>query len=279
MDWLQAIALGLAQGLTEFIPVSSTAHLRIVPALLGWNDPGTAFSAVIQLGTLLAVFIYFAGDIRRLATAAILSLFKPEARRTPDALLAWRIAAGNVPIIVLGLGFRDFIENQARSLYVIGVMLILLALGLAAAELMMARRGKAPRRNMESLGLGAVLVVGLWQALALIPGTSRSGATLLGGLLAGISREEAARFSFLLGIPAIFGSGLFQIPPLLEGISQGRMDGSAVVLGLAAAALSGYASIAFLLRYLKTHTTLLFVFYRIVLGGVVLALALGGAIR
>jgi len=281
MNILQAATLGLVQGLTEFIPVSSTAHLRIIPALLGWGDPGAAFSAVIQLGTLVAVFVYFGRDILRLIRAALGSLVDREARRSPDALLAWRIAAGNVPIVALGLGFRHVIETQARGLYMIATMLALVALGLAALEWRLHRAGTLPTqgRAMASLSLWEVLGVGIWQALALLPGASRSGSTLLGGMLAGMSRAEAARFSFLLGIPAIFGSGLLELAPVLEGVRSGQLTYAALVIGLLTALLSGYASIELLLRFLRTRTTLVFVAYRLGLAAVVLALALGGAIR
>lgn len=273
MGWPEAFVLGVVQGLSEFIPVSSTAHLRIVPALLGWDDPGAAFSAVIQLGTLLAVLVYFAADVRRLTWAALRSLFSAEARALPDARLAWGIAAGNVPIVVCGLLLREFIENSARSLYLIAAMLILVALALAWKD-----RPGAPggSRAVAQLSVRQILVIGAFQALALLPGASRSGVTILGGLWLGLGRAEAARFSFLLGIPAILGSGLFQLPPLL---ADGGGTGMSLWVGLAAAALSGFASIAFLLHYLGTHSTRAFVVYRVMLGAGLLLLAGGGFIR
>ncbi|HKI97399.1 MAG TPA: undecaprenyl-diphosphatase UppP [bacterium] len=271
---LQAIVLGLVQGLTEYIPVSSTAHLRIVPALLGWGDPGAAFSAVIQLGTLVAVLLYFARDIGRFTVAALASLVSAEARRSPDARMAWAIAAGNLPIVVLGLGFRHVIETELRSLYIIGTMLIVIALGLWWAE----RRGtgEAP---MEGLTFRRVMAIGAFQALALIPGSSRSGSTILGGLLLGLKRADAARFSFLLGIPAILGAALLELPHVLAGVRAGELTGTSLVLGLLTACVVGYASIAFLLRYLERRTTLLFIVYRLGLAGVVLGLAASGVIR
>lgn len=277
MSWWQAVVLGVVQGLTEFLPISSTAHLRIVPSLLGWADPGAAFSAVIQLGTLAAVFVFFAREIWRLALAALRSLWDVQVRRGTDARLAWAIAAGNIPIVVLGLGFRDVIETEARSLYVIGVMLIAVALLLMAAE-RMATHVVA----MHSLRFWQIQVIGLFQALALVPGASRSGSTILGGLLLGLRREDAARFSFLLGIPAILGSGLFQLKAMVESAaagSGGAMDWPTLALGLVAAGLSGYAAIGTLLRFLRSHSTLVFSIYRIALGALVLALAWQGAIR
>ena len=263
--------LGVVQGLTEFLPISSTAHLRIVPSLLGWADPGAAFSAVIQLGTLAAVLIYFAGDIARLTLAALRSLWDADVRRNAEARLAWAIAAGNIPIAVLGLGFRELIETEARSLYVVGVMLIAVAL-----LLMLAERIAPHLQGMETLRFWQVQVIGLFQALALIPGASRSGSTILGGLLLGLRREDAARFSFLLGIPAILGSGLFQFKAMLD--SGAEYNWTATAIGLAAALASGYAAIGILLRFLRSHSTLAFSLYRIALGALVLVLAGQGAI-
>lgn len=272
MSFFQAVLLGLVQGLTEFIPISSTAHLRIVPALLGWSDPGAAFSAVIQLGTLAAVFAYFWADILRLGRAALGSLVSPQWRAHPDARLAWGIAAGNVPIVVLGLAFKDTIETDFRSLGLIAAMLALVALALAWAEW----RGEG-EGAIGGLGFKSMLVIGCFQALALIPGASRSGSTILGGLLLGLRRADAARFSFLLGIPAIFGSGLYQLPKLLQGASADgfpvtNLQLAALGVGLLAAAVSGYASIAFLLRFLNTHTTGVFIVYRLMLAAVVAGL-------
>lgn len=275
LSWFQAALLGVVQGLTEFLPISSTAHLRIVPSLLGWDDPGTAFSAVIQLGTLAAVLVYFARDIVRLAWAGLAGLWRPALRGETDFRLAWAIAAGNVPIVVLGLSFRHWIETEARSLYLIGAMLAAVGLGLWAAE-----RIAKKTKGMGEIGFWRVQVIGLFQALALIPGTSRSGATILGGLALGLRREEAARFSFLLGIPAILGSGLFQLPPLLEGLGAGGARGGwALLAGLGASALSGYAAIGFLLAFLRSHSTAVFVAYRILLAGMVVGLAWQGWIR
>jgi len=272
MTWLQALVLGLVQGLTEFIPVSSTAHLRVVPALLGWDDPGAAFTAVIQLGTLVAMLVYFAEDIRRLAWAGLQCLWRPDVRAGSDARLAWAIAAGNVPIVLLGLAFRRFIESGARSLVLIAAMLIAVALLLAWAE----RRARQQRVTAD-LGFGQVLAIGAFQALALLPGASRSGSTILGGLLLGMRRDEAARFSFLLGIPAILGAGLFQLAALLRhGPSSGWLP---LAVASLAALVSGYWSIGFLLRYLTTHSTRLFVGYRLLLGAVLLLLAWQGWVR
>ena len=260
MDWLQALVLGIVQGLSEFLPISSTAHLRIVPHLLDWPDPGTEFSAVIQLGTLVAVILYFRQDVWQLSTAAIQSLLKRELLDTTESRMAWSIAAGTIPVVVLGLGFKDFIKNEARELWVIGTALIVLAIFLYLAERLSPRN-----RDIKQLSFLQIQWIGLTQALALIPGCSRSGSTIMGGLMVGLNREAAARFSFLLGLPAIFGSGLYELKELIElGVSSDGYLNLAV--GISAAFVTGYLSIEFLLRFLRNHGTLVFVIYRIVIG-------------
>lgn len=264
MTPVQAILLGLVQGLTEFLPISSTAHLRIVPHFLGWDDPGAAFSAAIQLGTLAAVFVYFAGDIRRLTIAALDGVRHRDLRRTPDTLLAWSIVPASVPIVVLGLGFEDFIETEARGLPIIATALILLALLLLLAERLGTRD-----RDLGRLTFWRIQIIGLCQALALIPGCSRSGSTIMGGLFVGLHRVDAARFSFLIGLPAIGGAGLLKLFELLAA-NPGADDRVDLALGIAAAAASGYACIGLLLRFLERHGTHAFAFYRIGLGALLL---------
>lgn len=260
MTLLQAAVLGLVQGLTEFLPISSTAHLLIVPHVLGWGDPGSGFSAAIQLGTLVAVFVYFTPDMRRLSSAAIDSLRHRNLRHSDDSIMAWSIIPGTLPIGVLGLLFKDEIDTQVRSLDVVAVALIVLALGLLLAE----RSGKQAR-GLQGLGFWQIQLIGVCQALALIPGASRSGSTIMGGLFLGLRRAQAARFSFILGLPAIGASGLFKLAELIEsGLSdQGLIS---LALGIAVAAVIGYLSIGFLLRFLERHGTHLFAYYRILLG-------------
>ena len=259
-SWWQGLVLGLVQGLTEYIPVSSTAHLRIVPALVGWPDPGAAFSAVLQLGTLLAVLTFFARDISQLALGSVLGFFSR--RWQQPWRLAWQIALANVPIVVLGLLARDFIEHEARSLTLIAIMLATVALALIAAE-RLARQHK----TIEKLRRWEIFAIGCFQALALLPGSSRSGTTILGGLLIGLKRAEAARFSFLLGVPAIFGSAMLQLPHVFQ-----QQDLLAPLLwGLLSATLAGYASIAFLLRFLEKHPTHVFALYRLGLAAFLLS--------
>jgi len=266
----EAIILGIAQGLTEFLPISSTGHLRIVPAFFGWDDPGAFFTAAVQLGTMVAVVIYFWSDLWRVAGTWLSSLRRPERRGELDARMGWYLVIATVPISVFGLAFRDQIETGARNLYLIGGVLIALGLILAVADAV-ARRA----REVEDVGLRDALWVGLAQALALIPGTSRSGATITAGLLLGLTRTAAARFSFLLSIPAVVLSGLYGITELVRG---GDADLVALLVATAFAFVAGYASIAFLLRWLTSHSMMIFVVYRVALGTLVIALAATGVI-
>jgi undecaprenyl-diphosphatase len=273
MSLLEAIVLGIVQGLTEFLPISSTGHLRIVPAFLGWDDPGAAFTAVTQLGTMAAVLLYFRVDLLRIARAWLASVRDRPKRRELDARIGWYIVLGTVPIGVFGVLFKDQIETGARDLYLIGVALIVLGLVLAAAEHVSTRE-----RELEQIKTKDGFWVGMAQALALIPGVSRSGATITAGLFLGLNRAAAARFSFLLSVPAVVLSGLFELSSIIEGEEGEHVGAGALVIATVLAFAVGYASIALLLRFLATHTTLVFVVYRVALGAVVLALAGAGAI-
>jgi undecaprenyl-diphosphatase len=264
VDAFQAIVLGLVQGLTEFLPISSTAHLRIVPAFLGWDDPGAAFTAVIQLGTTLAVLLYFWRDILRIVTMWGRSLVRPELRGELDARMGWYIGIGTIPIGVFGFVFKDQIETGARNLWIIGTALVVLGLVLLVSE----RVGRKERR-LERLTLRDGLVIGGAQALALVPGVSRSGATITAGLFLGLTREAAARYSFLLSIPAVVLSGLFELRKVGDGGGPGTVP---TVIATVVAFVVGYASIAWLLRFLVRHSTVVFVVYRVALGVVVLSL-------
>jgi undecaprenyl-diphosphatase len=271
MSIFEAIVLGIVQGLTEFLPISSTGHLRIVPAFLGWEDPGAAFTAITQLGTVLAVVIYFRADLVRIATTWTRSLRDPELRSELDARLGWYLIVATIPISVFGLLFQDQIETSARNLYLIGAALIVLGLVLLLAE-----RVGTRTRDLETVRLRDGVAVGFAQALALIPGVSRSGATITAGLFLGLERETAARFSFLLSIPAIVLSGVFQLRKFLDVAESA--DLVPIAVATAFAFVSGYLAIAFLLRFLVTHTTKVFVAYRVVLGVVVIVLAATGTI-
>jgi undecaprenyl-diphosphatase len=270
VDAFQAIVLGIVQGLTEYLPVSSTAHLRIVPAFLGWEDPGAAFTAVTQLGTMAAVLLYFRTDLLRIATTWLRSLRDPALRGTLDARMGWYILLGTIPIAVIGFIFSDQIESGARDLYLIGTMLILLGLLLLYAE-HVARRS----RGLEDIKRRDGIVIGFAQAAALVPGVSRSGATITAGLFLGFDRESAARYSFLLSVPAVVLSGVFELRHITDDDGAGAVP---TLLATVLAFVVGYASIAFLLRWLAHHSTAIFVAYRVVLGTLVLALTAAGAI-
>jgi undecaprenyl-diphosphatase len=271
VSWLEAIVLGIAQGLTEFLPISSTGHLRIVPAFAGWEDPGAFFTAVVQLGTMLAVVIYFWRDLLRIVRTWSLSLRRPELRGELDARMGWYVIVATIPIVIFGYAFRDQIETGARNLYLIGVVLIVAGLVLLAADVTSKRS-----RGVEDVGMRDAIWVGLAQALALVPGTSRSGATITAGLFLGLKREAAARFSFLLSVPAIVLSGLYGLLEIFTGDSDA--DIGALVIATVFAFIFGYAAIAFLLRYLATHSMLIFVIYRVALGALVIALTAAGTI-
>lgn len=265
MDLIQAIILGLVQGATEFLPISSTAHIRVLPALLGWADPGAAFTAVIQMGTLIAVLIYFRRDLWSAFSAWARSFKGGEAARTPEARLGWAIFVGTLPIVAFGFVFKDQIETGLRSLYVIAWTLIGMGVLLAVAEVVGQRK-----RDLNQVTVSDGLWVGFWQAVALIPGASRSGSTITGGLFGGLDRPTAARFSFLLSVPAILAAGVFSMKEHYAEMSGPLL--MPVLVANVAAFISGYAAIAFLIKFLQTHNTFAFVFYRVGLGAVLLFL-------
>jgi len=269
MGLLRAIVLGVVQGVTEFLPISSTAHLRIVPELLGWPDAGAAYTAMIQLGTVAAVVVYFWGDLVRLTRAFFQGLLRGAPFATQDARLAWFVLAGTLPVAVLGLLFKRDIETSLRSLYVIASAMVGLALVLLLAE-RMARH----TRTLADMRWPDAIVIGLCQALALIPGSSRSGTTLTGGLALGFRREDAARYSFLLSVPATAAAGLFEMRHLVR--SGEPFTGPDVLVGTAVAFVTGLLSIAWLLRYLRTQSTAVFIVYRLLLGGLLLVLLATG---
>jgi undecaprenyl-diphosphatase len=259
MDLIQSSVLGLIQGLTEYLPISSTAHLRVLPALLGWPDPGAAYSAVVQLGTLLAVLVFFFRDLLTLFKAFVQGIRKGQPWAQAESRLAWLILLGTVPVGVVGLLFQEAIRTSLRSLWVVALALAGFALLLGLAESLGRRR-----QNMSQIGLKEGFLIGCAQALALIPGASRSGVTITAGLLLGLKRADAARYSFLLSVPAIFASGLFELFELAEVNPQG-VPWLSVMIGTVVAAVSGYAAIAFLLRFLQRHSTWVFVCYRLLM--------------
>jgi undecaprenyl-diphosphatase len=274
VSYFEAVVLGIVQGLTEFLPISSNAHLRIVGAAFGWNDPGAAFTAITQIGTELAVLIYFARDIGRIVTAWVSSLFNKERRRDPDARLGWLIIVGSIPIVLLGLAFQTQIETKLRDLRIIAIALVVFSLFLYVAD-----RVGAKKRELDDLTVGHGIIYGLAQSLALIPGVSRSGGTITAGLFLGYTRTAAARYSFLLAIPAVLGSGLYEVYKAFKGGVHGAQVvwGPTIVATVLAFAV-GLSVIAWLLRYLARGSFVPFVIYRIVLGLAVLALVGAGVL-
>jgi undecaprenyl-diphosphatase len=272
MSLLEAIVLGVVQGVTEFLPISSTGHLRIVPAFAGWEDPGAAFTAVTQLGTLAAVLLFFRHDLTRIVSGWLAGLRSRERRRELDSRIGWYLILATVPIVVFGVLLSDQIESGARSLYLIGTTMI--ALGLV---LLLAEHVGSKRRPLEAVETRDGIVVGLAQAAALVPGVSRSGATISAGLFLGLERQAAARFSFLLSVPAVLLSGIYELRVFVHG-SAPEIGATQLVVATVTAAVVGYLSIAFLLRFLATHSTLVFVVYRVVLGTLVLSLTATGRI-
>lgn len=269
MSWFEAILLGLVQGLTEFLPVSSSAHLRIIgPLLPSGGDPGAAFTAITQLGTEAAVLLYFRKDIWRIITAWLAAFGQPLAKQDTDARMGWFIILGTIPIVVMGLLFHSAIESVLRNLYITATMLIVFALVLALADI----KGKK-KRELSTLTWKHAVLFGLAQAMALIPGVSRSGGTITGGLLMGYSREAAARYSFLLAIPAVIASGLYQ---LFKSWGQASVAAAPTLLATVVAFISGYAVIVVFLKWISHHSYLIFVAYRILLGLLVFGLLAAG---
>jgi undecaprenyl-diphosphatase len=271
VDFLQAVVLGLIQGLTEFLPISSSAHLRIFPELVGWGDPGAAFTAVVQIGTELAVLIFFRKDIWRIASMWLRSLFRPEYRGHLDARMGWFIILGSLPIVVLGIALKDVIEEDFRSLWIIGAMLIVMGIVLGIAD-----RIGGTDKSLKQLTLRDALLMGFAQALALVPGVSRSGATLSMGRFLGYDRETATRYAFLLAIPAVIGAGVFELKDIPNG--DNLYGWGPTIAATVVAFVVGYAAIAWLLRYVTTHSYTPFVIYRIALGTLTLVLVATGAI-
>lgn len=288
MTILQAIILGIVQGLTEFIPVSSTAHLVFASRLVGlYNgveatlkaEQTTATIAVIQLGTLLAVLVYFARDIIDITRAFVrdhVALLSGKRRvngsvqLSHDAWVGWLVIIGSIPVAVVGLLFKHQIEGTfTKNLWVIATMMIAVAVLLGLAELV----GKK-ERSMEQLGISDALAVGFAQVLALVPGSSRSGSTIMGGLFAGLTRETAARFSFLLSIPAIAASGVLELKEAIHKLPDSSY--LPLIVATIVSGLVGYVSIWFLLRFLRTHSTGVFIVYRLIVGSVIIFALLGG---
>lgn len=287
MDFLEAIILGLVQGLTEFLPISSSAHLRILGDLVGWGDPGATFTAITQLGTELAVLIYFRRDIFRIIGKWFRSFGARGGAHSagiqkgdPDVRLGWIIIIGTVPIVLAGFFLQDYIRTGLRSLWITAIVLIVFGILLGLAD----RLGRRVKTVADVTYRDGILI-GLAQMLALVPGVSRSGASTSAGLVLGYDRPSAARFSFLLAVPAVFGSGLYETYTAFTcepGVDAGCGTGYGLFETIAATVVAfgvGLAVIAFLMRYISTRSFLPFVIYRILLGGVLIALLLTGILQ
>jgi undecaprenyl-diphosphatase len=280
MTLLQAIVLGIVQGLTEFLPISSTAHLRIVPVLFDWhfhykghattNDPGAAFTAVVQLGTTLAIVLYFWRELLHVTVAWFRGIRDRSIRGSLEYRLGWYLILATFPVALFGLIFSHQIETGARNLWLIAAALIALALVLLWAE-----RVGTRQREEEDINTRDAVFVGTAQALSLIPGASRSGTTITAGLFRGMTREAAARFSFLLSIPAVVLSGLYELKDVGKGGAGVGLTGVALVFAF----IVGLASIHWLMRWLANHSTFIFIYYRIALGGLLIVLLSTGVIE
>ncbi len=270
MGWLEAIVLGLVQGLTEFLPISSSAHLSVVGRLFGGEDPGAAFTAITQLGTEAAVLIYFRKDIATIITKWCKALVGKVPHSDPDVRMGWLVIVGSLPIGLLGLVLQDVIEGPLRNLWITASMLLFFALVIGVADHLASKRPAAEVKELQDLSWADGLKYGLWQALALIPGVSRSGGTIAGGLFMGYSRVAAARYSFLLAIPAVLASGGMQLLKISDDPVTPAWG--PIIAATLVSFVVGYAVIAWLLRYISNNNFTVFVVYRIVLALVLFAL-------
>ncbi|MBV1942469.1 undecaprenyl-diphosphate phosphatase [Streptomyces sp. NPDC060006] len=282
MSWFESLILGLVQGLTEFLPVSSSAHLRLTAAFAGWEDPGAAFTAITQIGTETAVLIYFRKDIARIISAWSRSLTNKAMRRDHDAQMGWLVIIGSIPIGVLGVTLKDQIEGPFRDLRITATTLIVMGIILGIADRLAARdetggkhRAAKERKSLQDLTVKDGLIYGICQAMALVPGVSRSGATISGGLLMGYTREAAARYSFLLAIPAVLASGAFELKDASE---SGHVSWGPTVFATIIAFLVGYAVIAWFMKFITTKSFMPFVYYRVALGILIIVLVSMGVL-
>jgi undecaprenyl-diphosphatase len=282
MSWFESLVLGLVQGLTEFLPVSSSAHLRLTAAFAGWKDPGAAFTAITQIGTESAVLIYFRKDIANILSAWSRSLVNKEWRHDPDARMGWLVIVGSIPIGVLGVTLKDQIEGPFRDLRITATMLIAMGVVLGVADRLAARdekggRHRAPkqRKTLENLNIKDGLIYGICQAMALIPGVSRSGATISGGLFLGYKREAAARYSFLLAVPAVLASGVFELKDAAE---SGHVSWGPTLFATVIAFVSGYVVISWFMKFISSKSFMPFVWYRIALGVAIIGLVAAGVL-
>jgi undecaprenyl-diphosphatase len=273
MGWFEAFVLGIVQGLTEFLPISSSAHISIVGQLFGDADPGAAFTAIIQIGTETAVIVYFAKDIGRIIKAWFLALIGRLDRSDPDARMGWLVIIGSIPIVVLGLLLQDWIDTTFRNLWITVAMLAGFGLVIGIVDSL-----SRQQRELAELTWKHGLLYGLAQCLALVPGVSRSGGTITAGLAMGYKREAATRYSFLLAIPAVLGAGLYQLFEALHGTAQTEVSWGPTILAGVVAFIVGFVMIAWMLRFVSTHSFWPFVIYRIAVAAIVAVLLLVGVL-
>jgi undecaprenyl-diphosphatase len=266
----QALVMGIVQGLTEFLPVSSSGHLIAVPAILGWHDPfidSLAFTVMLHMGTLVALLVYFRKDWLRLVPAGLAAIRDRSLREDPDRRLAWLLAVATVPAVIAGLALNDAIEGAFREARLVAVTLVI-----GAAILWLAERWGTRTKGIDGVTFPVAFGIGAAQAVALVPGISRSGISISAGLFAGLDRESAARFSFLMATPITAGAGLYEVRKLIAGqASVTAVPVAALAIGMLAALVAGLAAIAFLLRFLRTYPTTIFIVYRVVAAAVIVA--------
>lgn len=278
MSWLQVVVLSVLQGLTEFLPVSSSGHLRIFSTWFFGEDAGASFTAVVQLGTEAAVLVFFFKDIVRILIAWFRGVFDSARRDDPDYRLGWYVIIGSIPIALIGFVGKDFIRDAARNLWITAIVLIVFSFVFLLAEKLGRQDRPVEPKSLEGLKMKDAVIMGLAQCLALIPGVSRSGGTISAGMFLNMSREAAARFSFLLAIPAVLASGLFSLPDAFDPAAGQSASGAQLLVGTLVAFAIGYAAIAWFLRFVEKHSLAWFAGYRILLGLLVMGLLATGTI-
>ena len=270
---IKAVILGIIQGLSEFLPISSTAHLRIIPSFFGWKDIGAAYTAVIQIGTMVAIIIYFRKDLYNMVTSFISSVKEKSYMSKPDTRLLFMVCIGTIPILIFGYLFKDIIRTELRNIYIIAADMIVFSFIILAGE-----KYTKKTASIEKLSIKDSVIIGFFQALALIPGTSRSGSTITGAFLRNMDRESAARYSFLLSIPAVLISGLYELYSERASLFVSASHIESLIVATIVSGIVGYISIWFFLAYLKKHSLMIFIVYRILFGLLIIILLINKVI-
>lgn len=270
---IKAVVLGIIQGLSEFLPISSTAHLRIIPSFFGWKDIGAAYTAVIQIGTMIAIIIYFWKDLYNMFFSFISSVKEKSYMSKPDTRLLFMVSIGTIPILIFGYLFKDIIRTELRNIYIIAIDMVVFSFIIFAGE-----KYTKKTSSIEKLSIKDSIIIGFFQALALIPGTSRSGSTMTGAFLRNMDRESAARYSFLLSIPAVLISGLYELYSERASLFTSAAHIESLIIATIVSGIVGYISIWFFLAYLKKHTLMVFIIYRILFGLLIIILLITNVI-